>query len=98
MLPRVGDGIRGDIDARRGSRPLRQLRGSITGAASDIENASVGGQPGGECIAGDVLRPEIVVDFAGDHSFAREFAHRDGTPGAGILTFTSTRHGKWNWP
>ena len=76
---------------------LRQFRGSVSGAASDIEDAGFRNAARGECIAGNVLGPKVVIHLAGNHALARELAHNAAAP-APIFELTSTRHGKRKWP
>src|SRR6185437_7513762 len=76
---------------------MRQLRHAVSGAASEIEGAPGRSEARRKSVAGHMLGPQIVVDFAGDNAFARELRHDAAAP-APTRAFTSTRQGKWNWP
>lgn len=95
MSARIKQRVVAGIDSNRDCRLTPEFRRAVAGSASDIENAFPGGEARGEMISRDVLGPEIVIDFAGDDTLAREFAHAVFTP---IREFTSTRQGKWKWP
>ncbi len=93
---RIADGVFSRIDSGDRARAARQLSPPVSGAGPYIEDAQARDVARGEGIAGYMFSPEIVIDLAGDHPLAGEFAHRAAP--APSFEFTSTRQGKWNCP
>ena len=83
MITGIGDRIGRKIDAYYGGRYLREIRSSVAGAATQVEDAPPGGKTRCQCVAGHVLRPQIVIDKAGNDALSRECAH-------GVTTFPPT--------
>src|SRR5947209_9066907 len=93
----IGNRFGRSIDGGQQMCGLGEVGRAITGAAAYVEYALTRGVARGEGVSGGVLRPQIIVDLAWDHTLACELDHSAGAPAA-ILEFTSTRHGKWNCP
>src|SRR6185369_13637390 len=97
MFIGVGDRFRRKIDACRRSCYLREVGSSVAGAAAQVEDATPLREASRQCVTGNVLGPQIVINLPGNDAFAREFAHGAVTlPRSPLptLAFTLTRHSR----
>ena len=93
----IGDRFRRKIDAHGGGGYSCEIRGSVAGAAAQVEDAAPLRKARRQRIASDMFRPQIVIHLAGNDALAREFAHGVTTllpASLPTLVFTLTRQSR----
>jgi len=81
------------VDSHGGRGYMGEISSSVSGTATEVENAAPHREARCQRVASDVLPPQIVIDLAGNDAFSCEFAHGVTTL-LPTLVFTLTRQSK----
>ena len=97
MMIGVRDRFGRKIDAHSRGGYAREIRGSVAGPATQVEDAPTLRKTSRQCVASDMFCPQIVIDLAGNDALSREFAHGVTVPlptTLPIFVFTLMRQSK----
>src|SRR5580658_8669722 len=77
---RISHGFCREVEAYNAASLVRELGGTVSGTAANIEYLLAGGKSRRESVARSVFSPEVIADRTWDDTFAGELNHGTATP------------------